>query len=250
MTQIHTEHMPYLWLSDNSLHSQLPDPHCALDEPNGLLAAGGALDPESLLNAYSRGIFPWFNSDDEAILWWSPDPRGVIEPGSVKVSRSLAKRIRSGVFRVTADVDFTGVIAGCAETRVNRSDDNGELCEEGTWITSAMSQAYLELHRQGYAHSVEVWENDQLVGGLYGVALGGAFFGESMFSRRSDASKVALVTLASALAARGFGLIDCQHLTPHLASLGAVELGRNQFLERLSELTNDPGWRGFWQFDL
>ena len=252
MNQTPKQRMPYLWLTDNALHDLLPDPDSALDEPNGLLAAGGALDPQSLLNAYSSGVFPWFNSDDEAILWWSPDPRGIIEPGSVKVSRSLAKRIRSGVFRVTADCDFAGVIAGCAERRVNHAsgNDNDEPCEEGTWITATMGRAYLELHRQGYAHSVEVWEDHQLVGGLYGVALGGVFFGESMFSRRSDASKIALVTLASALVARGFGLIDCQHLTPHLASLGAVELSRDQFLKRLTELIGQPGWPGRWRFDL
>ena len=240
----------YLWISDNALHPVLPDPASALDEPNGLVAAGGSLEPESLLNAYASGIFPWFNDDDEAILWWSPDPRGVIEPGAVKVSRSLAKRIRSGRFQVTADQDFEAVIGGCAESRVSRSADHlSDESEEGTWITAAMSQAYLELHRQGYAHSVEVWEDSQLVGGLYGVTLGGVFFGESMFSRRSDASKIALVTLCSALANRGFGLIDCQHLTPHLASLGAVELARDQFLSRLAELIERPGWPGYWQFD-
>ncbi len=240
----------YLWLDDHTLHSGLPDPRSALDEPNGLVAAGGSLSPSSLLSSYASGIFPWFNSDDEAILWWSPDPRGVIEPHSVKTSRSLAKRMRSGQFQVTADVDFAGVIAGCAESRqASISDASGEAEQEGTWITEAMSEAYTELHRQGYAHSVEVWEDCQLVGGLYGVALGGIFFGESMFSRRSDASKVALVSLAAALVARGFGLIDCQHLTPHLASLGAVELSRDQFLQRLVVLIEQPGWTGPWQFD-
>lgn len=197
----------------------------ALDEPDGLLAAGGALTPEWLLAAYRRGIFPWF-ADGQPILWWSPDPRLVLFPDEIRVRRSLAKRLRNAGFHITADRDFAAVIEACATTRA---------AAEGTWITAPMQAAYHRLHQLGYAHSIEVWQAERLVGGLYGVALGRMFFGESMFSLERDASKVALVHLARHLQARGGGLIDCQMHTPHLVSLGARDIARADFIDYLEE---------------
>lgn len=196
----------------------------ALDEPDGLLAAGGALTPEWLLTAYMNGIFPWFNEDDP-ILWWSPDPRLVLYPDEFHCRRSLAKRLRNGGFTVTFNQCFDRVMQLCGETRQHTT---------GTWISPEMCEAYGALHRLGFAHSVEVWRAGDLVGGLYGVALGHVFFGESMFSRCPDASKVALAHLVAALKQAEFVMIDCQAHTDHLASLGAVNIPRNTFIDTLS----------------
>ena len=205
-----------------------PEVERALAEPNGLLAAGADLSLPRLLEAYRNGIFPWF-SHDQPILWWSPDPRMVLFPAELKISRSLARTLRSTRFEVRADTAFDAVIEGCRQPRRG---------ESGTWITEEMAEAYGTLHRAGFAHSVETWLDDKLVGGLYGVALGRAFFGESMFARVSDASKVALVALARQLQHWEFGLIDCQMNTAHLASLGAREIPRAEFTRRLRELVH------------
>ena len=198
----------------------------ALDDPNGLLAMGGDLTAPRLVEAYSNGIFPWFN-EGQPILWWSPDPRMVLLPGELKVSRSLAKTLRSGRFQIRSDTAFRDVMEACSQPRDGQA---------GTWITPQMVDAYSELHRRGIAHSVETWVEDELVGGLYGVALGRAFFGESMFMRATDASKVALVAMVLQLERWGFGMVDCQMNTPHLASLGAREIPRADFSRRLREL--------------
>ena len=205
-----------------------PEVERALAEPNGLLAAGADLSLPRLLDAYRNGIFPWF-SHDQPILWWSPDPRMVLFPAALKVSRSLARTLRNARFEVRADTAFDAVIEGCRQPRRG---------ESGTWITEEMAEAYGTMHRAGLAHSVETWLDGKLVGGLYGVALGRAFFGESMFARVSDASKVALVALARQLQHWGFGVIDCQMNTAHLASLGAREIPRAEFTRRLRELVH------------
>jgi leucyl/phenylalanyl-tRNA--protein transferase len=192
---------------------------------DGLLAMGGDLNLNTLVSAYSQGIFPWYN-DDQPILWWSPDPRMVLYPSDVKISRSLAKTIKKAKFNVTCNRDFDAVISACAL----RGQEDLSMAVEDTWISDDMHAAYLSLHQQHYAHSIEVWQDDRLVGGLYGIALGQAFFGESMFSRVSDASKVALVILCQALSAAGFKVIDCQVASDHLFSLGAVEISRKQFM--------------------
>jgi leucyl/phenylalanyl-tRNA--protein transferase len=211
----------------------------ALDEPNGLLAAGGDLSPERLLDAYARGIFPWFNEEDP-VLWWSPDPRMVLFPRELHVSRSLRRLIRSGQFSVTLDCAFDAVVSGCAGPRAN---------QDGTWITGDMVRAYSRLAQLGYAHSVETWEGTELVGGLYGVALGRVFYGESMFSRRSNASKAALAYLARQLERWRFVLIDCQMATGHLASLGAREIPRPEFLRGIRAGTAGPAVPAPWQLD-
>jgi leucyl/phenylalanyl-tRNA--protein transferase len=216
--------------------SAFPDVRDALAEPNGLLAFGGDLSPERLENAYRRGIFPWFSAGDP-ILWWSPDPRTVLFPDRLRISRSLRKRLRRGTYQVTMDRDFSGVIRGCAAPRDGR---------EGTWILPEMILAYETLHRRGIAHSVEVYQEGLLVGGLYGVAVGRAFFGESMFSRAPDASKVALVHLCEQLQHWGFGLIDCQMRTEHLIRLGAVEISRDALIRRLERLCRLPGPEHRW----
>jgi leucyl/phenylalanyl-tRNA--protein transferase len=200
----------------------------ALSQPNGLLAAGGDLSPSRLLDAYRHGIFPWFGEGDP-ILWWSPDPRMVLIPHEFKLSHSLRKTLRRGAYQVRTDTAFEQVMRSCAAPR------NGQ---DGTWIQEEMVRAYCELHRLGYAHSVETWMDDELVGGLYGIGIGKMFYGESMFSRRSDASKIALAHLCAQLQRWDFGMIDCQMNTPHLASLGAREIPRNEFLSRLQELIN------------
>src|SRR5262245_58129265 len=211
----------------------------ALIEPNGLLAAGGDLSPERLLDAYARGIFPWF-SEDDPVLWWSPDPRMVLFPPEVHVSRSLRKTIRSGRLQVTLDRCFAQVMAGCAAPRPG---------QDGTWITDEMTAAYLQLFELGHAHSVEAWANGTLVGGLYGVTIGRMFFGESMFSRVPDASKVALVSLVRQIERWGFRCIDCQMSTGHLASLGAREIPRWLFLRLVRDLVGQAATPGAWQFD-
>ena len=205
----------------------------ALKDPNGLLAAGGDLSPPRLLEAYRRGIFPWY-SGAEPILWWSPDPRMVLYCEELKVSRSLGKSVRNKGYEVRVDTVFDQVLAGCAKRT------------EGTWLGRSMRAAYLALHRAGYAHSFETWLGRDLVGGLYGVALGRMFYGESMFSRATDASKVALVTLVAELKARGFPMIDCQMHTPLLASLGGREIPRRTFLRALAPLVNYAEPPGKW----
>jgi len=214
------------------LESTTPFPPLAsaLIDPNGLLAAGADLSPERLMAAYQRGIFPWF-SPGQPILWWSPDPRMVLAPSALKISRSLAKTLRHADYTVRLDTAFDQVIAACATTP--------RYGQSGTWITTEMIAAYQQLHRQGIAHSVETWHNDNLVGGLYGIAIGGAFFGESMFSHRTDASKIALAHLCAFLDARGFGIIDCQMETSHLASLGAQPIPRDVFVARITPLVAD-----------
>lgn len=216
-----------------------PDPSQALDEPDGLLAAGGELTLEWLLEAYARGIFPWFGEEDDYILWWSPSQRAVIPPGDMKISRSLSKRIRNGNFKITFDADFEGVVRGCQRPRQASS---------GTWITDDMLNAYLAFHEAGFAHSVEVRLDETLVGGLYGVSLGTFFFGESMFSEAPDASKVAFYHLHQYLKDANFELIDCQIQNPHLASLGVVEIPRSEFLQQLTKNPLDQTRRGRWQF--
>ncbi|WP_299257095.1 leucyl/phenylalanyl-tRNA--protein transferase [uncultured Kushneria sp.] len=192
----------------------------ALETPNGLLAAGGDLTPEWLLAAYQRGIFPWFNEDDP-ILWWSPDPRMVLFPESLRVRRSLAKRLRNSGMTATFDQAFEAVITQCAAQR---------QAQEGTWISSDIINAYVTMHQLGHGHSVEVWEGDMLVGGLYGIMLGRVFFGESMFSIRPDSSKIALVRLVEWLSRHhDLALVDCQMHTSHLASMGACDISRDQF---------------------
>jgi leucyl/phenylalanyl-tRNA--protein transferase len=205
-----------------------PEVERALAEPNGLLAAGADLSLPRLLEAYRNGIFPWF-TDGQPILWWSPDPRMVLFPAELKVSRSLARTLRNPRFEVRADTAFDEVIDGCRQPRRG---------ESGTWITEEMAEAYAALHRAGFAHSVETWLDGELVGGLYGVALGRAFFGESMFTHVSDASKVALVVLARQLQHWDFGVIDCQMNTAHLASFGAREIPRAEFTRSLRELVH------------
>ena len=211
----------------------------ALRNPNGLLAAGADLSPERLLDAYRQGIFPWFNEGDP-VLWWSPDPRMVLRPAELHVSRSLGRVVASRRYRVSMDTAFADVIAGCAEARQGR---------EHTWITPPMTQAYRQLADLGYAHSVEAWADERLVGGLYGVAIGRMFYGESMFSRATDASKVALVALARQLDRWGFELIDCQMSTAHLASFGAREVPRSQFLRQVSRLVRLPDVPAPWTPD-
>jgi len=194
-----------------------------LADEYGIVAVGGDLSPERLLTAYRRGVFPWYDATTP-ILWWSPDPRAIFEIGGLHISRRLARTIRSGKFQITIDRDFPGVIRGCAD----RPGD-------GNWITPEMLSAYETLHRLGYAHSVEAWRAGILAGGIYGVAINGFFAGESMFSRVSDASKVALAFLMEHLRSRGFQLFDIQFLNPHTASMGAVEIPREEYLERLGK---------------
>jgi leucyl/phenylalanyl-tRNA--protein transferase len=219
-------------------HEPFPPVELALREPNGLLAAGGDLSTGRLLDAYRQGIFPWFNGDDP-LLWWSPDPRMVLYVGELHVSRSLRRVMKSGVFDVTMDTAFRAVMEGCAEPRPG---------QDGTWITAEMMEAYARLAAQGHAHSVEAWADGALAGGLYGVAIGRMFFGESMFARRRDASKVAFVSLVRQLECWGFELIDCQMATSHLASLGAREIRRSEFLARVRHLLMEPPVPSPWRF--
>lgn len=208
------------------LTRELIFPPPELSEPEGLLAVGGDLSVERLVLAYSMGIFPWY-SEGHPILWWSPDPRLVLFPDELKVSRSLRQTMKKNLYTVTMDTAFEDVIEKCAE--VHRADDGG------TWITEEMKEAYIELHRAGHAHSVESWRGDELSGGLYGVALGGAFFGESMFALSPDASKVALVHLVEKLKAWGFDIIDCQVTTQFFKRIGAREIPRSEFIKRLAK---------------
>ncbi|MFC7368139.1 MULTISPECIES: leucyl/phenylalanyl-tRNA--protein transferase [Vreelandella] len=211
------------WLS--SPQPAFPSTELALDTPNGLLAAGGELSPHWLVNAYRKGIFPWY-SDDDPILWWSPDPRMILQPADFKLRRSLAKRLRNGGFVVTLDQQFENIVKACAAPRHG---------EPGTWINPDMRHAYQHLHALGIAHSIEVHLEGQLVGGLYGLAMGPVFFGESMFSKVPDASKIALAHLARAMQQHEGKLIDCQMHTPHLASLGATTVARASFINYLEK---------------
>lgn len=220
-------------LSPQSLTFPLPE--SALRDPNGLLAIGGDLTAPRLLAAYERGIFPWY-SPGEAILWWSPDPRAVLFPTEFHLNRSLKRFLRHDPFRITLNHDFAAVIAACA----HRPD-------EGTWIGPEVQRAYQHLHRLGYAHSVEVWQDNQLVGGMYGVAQGALFCGESMFSRVTNASKCALMAFCRHFAAYGGELIDCQVLNAHTARLGAREIPRRQFLQQLSTLQRRPLAPACWE---
>lgn len=213
-----------------------PDPVGAATEPDGLLAIGGDLAPERLLAAYRRGIFPWYE-EGQPILWWSPDPRAILLPGELHVSRSLRRTLRSDRYRVSVDLAFGRVIAACASTRA----------AAGTWLSPEMCSAYLRLHELGHAHAVETWRGPELVGGLYGIALGGVFFGESMFSLETDASKVALVHLVRLAEKRGMKLIDCQVATGHLASLGSQLVPREEFLQAVRMLTAAPVPSGSWR---
>jgi leucyl/phenylalanyl-tRNA--protein transferase len=224
------------WLSESD---PFPSVESALTRPNGLLAAGADLSRARLVAAYGRGIFPWFGPG-EPVLWWSPDPRMVLFPDEFRTSRSLAKRLRRRDYEVRADTAFPEVMQACAAPRSGQA---------GTWITDDMRAAYGDLHEAGIAHSVEIWMQGELVGDLYGVALGGAFFGESMFSRVRDASKMALAGLVEQLGHWGYGMIDCQMETAHLASLGARPIPRREFIRRLDVLLNLPGKPGKWTFE-
>jgi leucyl/phenylalanyl-tRNA--protein transferase len=222
------------WIASSK---EFPPVDAARVEPNGLLCAGADLEPDTIIAAYSSGIYPWF-SDDQPILWWSPDPRMVLFPTELKVSKSLAKTVSRNRFEIRFDSAFADVISACAEPR--RKDG-------GTWIVPEMRAAYSALHARGVAHSIESWRDGKLVGGLYGLALGRMFFGESMFARETDASKVAFVALVEKLRHDGFALIDCQQETRHLASFGARPIPRQDFVQRLKELIDlrqsDSLWR-------
>lgn len=214
-----------------------PDPETALREPDGLLAIGGCLNPQRIIKAYKQGIFPWY-SPGEPILWWSPNPRLVLFPERLKVSRSLRKTLRKNIFRISYDQAFSDVVNACAAPRKAQS---------GTWITTDMYQAYNELRALGVAHSIEAWHDEKLVGGLYGLAIGRVFFGESMFHTETDASKVAFVHLVELLRSWDYQLIDCQVHTRHLASLGATEIERKDFIHRLQSLCKLQPASQAWQ---
>jgi leucyl/phenylalanyl-tRNA---protein transferase len=218
------------WLRSDDEPANFPPVDSALDDPNGLLCAGGDLSPARLLAGYRRGIFPWY-AHGQPILWWSPDPRAVLAPAEFHVSRSLARAIRNRGYAVHIDTAFDDVVRGCG---------NRFLRPEGTWITPAMRAAYRRLHDLGYAHSVETWHESQLVGGIYGVALGRVFFGESMFSLARDASKVAMARLVEELKARRYELLDCQIPSAHLTSLGARSIPRRRFVAMLQQWVDEP----------
>ena len=228
-------HLPYL-LAPHDPTAAFPDVREALAEPNGLLAIGGDLSVARLVNAYRHGIFPWYSARDP-ILWWSPDPRTVLRPRRLRVSHSLRKLLRRRGLGVTLDRDFPAVIKACAQPRERGG---------GTWLVPEMISAYRALHVRGIAHSVEVWQDGALVGGLYGVAIGGVFFGESMFSRADNASKVALVHLCQRLDSWGFGMIDCQVMTGHMIRMGAVQVRRSRFIDMVEALRDQPSPRGSW----
>ena len=208
----------------------------ALREPSGLLAWGGDLQSERLLNAYRAGIFPWY-TENQPLLWWSPAPRCVIFPADIHVSKRTLRRYNSGQYTLTADKDFVGVIQACAEDRGDR---------DGTWITSGMLDAYCELHRLGHAHSIEAWQNGLLAGGIYGLAIGTVFFGESMFTRQTDAGKIALTSLCKQLEHWSFGMLDCQVRNPHLMRMGAREISRQEFEQRLADGVSKTRPSGPW----
>lgn len=228
-----------VFIPSDDQDSGFPDVRMALRRPNGLLAVGGNLSVRRLLDAYRHGVFPWY-SHDEPILWWSPDPRGVLVPERLHVSRSLAKTLRRGELRIVADTAFRATMLACATVRRER---------QGTWITPDMIDAYLRLHARGHAHSIEVWDGDALVGGLYGVAVGRVFCGESMFSRERDASKAALVALCRQLVRWGFPLIDTQLPSEHLTTLGAETMPRARFVALVEQWRDVPGPPGPWTLD-
>ena len=230
-----TRMIPWLKTADD-----FPPLERAMAEPNGLLAAGADLSPARLLTAYRSGIFPWYGKD-QPVLWWSPDPRMVLFPAEFRVPRSLAKRLRRRDYEIRTDTAFETVMRACAAPR------DGDA---GTWITPDMVAAYCELHRLGHAHCVETWIDGELAGGLYGIALGRAFYGESMFTRAPDASKIALAHLVRQLMQWQFGMIDCQMNTTHLARFGAREIPRSEFSRRLAELVNYPSSAAVWRFDI
>ncbi len=229
-----TRMIPWLEAADD-----FPPLAHALAEPGGLLAAGADLSPARLLTAYRGGIFPWYGKD-QPVLWWSPDPRMVLFPAEFHMPRSLARRLRRRDYEIRTDTAFETVMRACATPRAG---------DAGTWITPDMVAAYCELHRQGHAHSVETWIDGALAGGLYGIALGRAFYGESMFTRAPDASKIALAHLVRQLTRWQFGMIDCQMNTAHLARFGAREIPRSEFSRRLAELVNYPSSAAGWRFD-
>lgn len=222
------------------LNDEIVFPPVEFADEYGLLAFGGDLSLERLLLAYRQGIFPWY-SEDQPILWWSPDPRMVIYPKELHISKSLRKHLRQKHFTVTFDTSFKDVVAACALSRIKSG--------EGTWILPEMAAAYCNLQRAGFAHSVEVWHNGELAGGMYGVSLGRAFFGESMFSYQTNASKTAMAYLCAQLTRWGFGLLDCQVPNPHLISMGGVHISREAFLGELRGLLKFPARRGLWRFD-
>lgn len=226
----------------NSNTGDIRFPPVDLASPEGLLAVGGDLRCERLLEAYRHGIFPWY-SEGQPILWWSPDPRATLFPDQLKVSRSLAKAIRKHLFTVTFDTCFRDVLTACAEPRELQAD-------KGTWITPEMIDAYCQLHEAGYAHSTEVWLDNELVGGLYGVALGRAYFGESMFNTVSDASKTGFVFTVRQLQKWEFELIDCQISSSHLSRFGAIDIRRQDFMTALEKALHYPDRKGPWQSDI
>jgi leucyl/phenylalanyl-tRNA---protein transferase len=228
------------WLDPRDPQQPFPPAHLAMRDPNGLLAIGGDLSPPRLLRAYAQGIFPWYNPD-EPILWWSPDPRAVLEPGQMHVSRSLSRALRRADYAVSFDRDFAQVLKACGGQRAK---------SRGTWLGEEMQEAYLRLFRLGHAHSVEVWRRQRLIGGLYGVCVGRMFYGESMFTRETDASKIALYWLGQQLQAWSFELIDCQIASPHLLSLGARSLDRAAFLARACVAAQQGGRPGPWRFGI
>jgi leucyl/phenylalanyl-tRNA--protein transferase len=230
---------PLYWVGSRRMATDFPPLDQALDEPNGLLAIGGDLSVATLLSAYRRGIFPWYSAG-QPILWWSPDPRTVLLPAAMHVSRSLARSMRKGGFEVTVDQDFAATIDGCAAPRDS---------EAGTWITTEMRSAYLALHAAGHAHSMEYWRDGELRGGLYGVAVGRVFFGESMFSRERDASKIVLAKLCRWLCAWRYAMLDCQMHTAHLASLGACSMPRVEFEAQVTTLVAQAPARGAWRLE-
>ncbi|MDX1481336.1 MAG: leucyl/phenylalanyl-tRNA--protein transferase [Woeseiaceae bacterium] len=225
-----------VWLRPDDTPELFPRPESALAEPNGLLAAGGDLSEARLLAAYRNGIFPWYDAG-QPILWWSPDPRCVLRPAGLNVSRRLQQYARRSRLTVAYDTAFGPVIRACAEKRGH---------DHGTWITPEMIAAFEHLHERGWAHSIEVRDGSELVGGLYGMAIGRVFFGESMFSRTNNASKFAMLGLAGTMLATGLELLDCQVVSPHLLSMGAVEMARDRFTALLAELCDPPlpvsGW--------
>jgi len=228
---------PY-WLDPSDSRYRFPDVSKALTEPDGLLAIGGGLSVERLVQAYKQGIFPWY-SDGQPVLWWSPDPRFVLLPEQMHISRSLTKILRQGRYQIRLDSAFRQVIDACANITRNGQD--------GTWITDEMLDAYVALHETGYAHSVETWIDGKLAGGLYGVAIGGVFFGESMFSHSANASKIAFAHLGKLLTHYDYGLIDCQIATGHLQSFGATGIARTDFMTLLERYLPLPGYPGHWQ---
>ena len=232
--------LPIPWLAPDDETTPLPDPETALAEPNGLLAIGGSLSPGRLEAAYRAGVFPWF-SPGEPILWWSPDPRAIISPSGFHISRSLRRALRRDDYRVSLDTAFDAVVAACAEPRADQL---------GTWITTDMQAAYSRLHVAGLAHSIEVWRRGALIGGLYGVSLGAAFFGESMFSRAPNGSKIAMAWLMRQIHAWGFHFLDCQMPTAHLLRMGAEQIPRKRFLLALAASQRQPTRTSPWQLEI